>query len=184
MTHSYPWSRVLIFFNRSHESNEHIPFATSEARLSLMADIWSSVNTLLIRSKSDSSISSLTGIKYFEGSGLKYSGAWVLRKNSSQTKFPLRSHSLWWSHAWLLSTLTSRISVRSHLFFFELLETGFCLIWVVTLIFFKDIWKFAQQFIQILSVFHAESPNVRLKIAIFSTFTLYLNFKLNVWAKR
>ena len=81
-------------------------------------------------------------------------------------------------------TLTSRISVRSHLFFFELLETRFCLIWVVTLIFFKDIWKFAQQFIQILSVFHAESPNVRLKIAIFSTFTLYLNFKLNVWAKR
>ena len=112
MTHSYPWSRVLIFFNRSHESNEHIPFATSEARLSLMADIWSSVNTLLIRSKSDSSISSLTRIKYFEGSGLKYSGAWVLRKNSSQTKFPLRSHSLWWSHAWLLSTVDRHIFVH------------------------------------------------------------------------
>ena len=87
-------------------------------------------------------------------------------------------------YSYIKSTLTSRISVRSHLFFFELLETRFCLIWVVTLIFSNDIWKFAQQFIQILSVFHAESPNVRLKIAIFSTITLYLNFKLNVWAKR
>ena len=123
MTHSYPWSRVLIFFNRSHESNEHIPFATSEARLSLMADIWSSVNTLLIRSKSDSSISSLTRIKYFEGSGLKYSGAWVLRKNPSQTKFPLRSRILLWGHAWIIHKTKSSV-VKSLTQITQLISSG------------------------------------------------------------
>ena len=79
-----------------------------------------------------------------------------------------------------LPTLTSQISVRSHLFFFELLGTGFRLIWVVTLIFFKEIRKFAQKLIQILFVLHAELLNIRLKIVIFSTFTLYLK---NMWAK-
>ena len=68
-------------------------------------------------------------------------------------------------------SLASQISVRSHLIFFELLKTGFLLIWVVTLIFFKEIWKLAWQFYQILSVFHAKLPHNRLKIAIFRTFT-------------
>ena len=43
---------------------------------------------------------------------------------------------------------------------------------------------FGQQLIQILPVLHAELLNIRLKIVIFSTFTLYLNFYLNMWAKR
>ena len=73
------------------------------------------------------------------------------------------------------TTLTSRISVRSHLFFFELLETGFGLIWVVTLIFFKEIWKSTEQLNQSLLVFHAELLYIMHKTVIFLAFTLSLN---------
>ena len=50
--------------------------------------------------------------------------------------------------------------------------------------FFQGYLKICTTIYSNSSVFYAELPNVRLKIAIFSTFTLYLNFKLNVWAKR
>ena len=78
----------------------------------------------------------------------------------------------WWTNPEI--TLTSRISVRSHLFFFGILVTGFALIWVVTLILFKEIWKSPEHLIQNLLVFNAKLLHIMHEIVLFLAFTLTL----------